>query len=166
VKTSATLGFRRIVCRSCGERRIVGVTCPTCGENPDPREADPDRPGRRRLARSALEALDADLPPVDAEQPSLTPAVWTRVQAVFEDLLKSLMEAIGDQAKAPGLMRGIGAFRQLEAEVASTPRLRPCDAPSRPRLRGGLTSWFNRRRADAAFVTVGEPRCHRTFPGG
>jgi hypothetical protein len=72
-----------------------------------------------------LEALDADLPPVDAEQPSLTPAVWTRVQAVFEDLLKSLMEAIGDQAKAPGLMRGIGAFRQLEAEVASTPRLRP-----------------------------------------
>jgi hypothetical protein len=125
VKTSATLGFRRIVCRSCGERRIVGVTCPTCGENPDPREADPDRQGRRRLARSALEALDADLPPVDAEQPSLTPAVWTRVQAVFEDLLKSLMEAIGDQAKAPGLMRGIGAFRQLEAEVASTPRLRP-----------------------------------------
>jgi hypothetical protein len=91
VKASAALGFRRIICLSCGERRIVGVACPTCGEDPDPREVDPDRQARRRLARFALEALDADLPSVEAEHLRMTPAVWPRTQAAFEDLLTSLM---------------------------------------------------------------------------
>jgi len=120
-----TLSFSRIVCRQCGDKRIVGVVCPTCGEEPDEREVDPDRQRRVRLARTALEILDGPAPDASPELSPLAAVIWGRMLVVFDDLLGAVMAANGDAREEPTLMNAIIVFRQLEGDVAATPRLRP-----------------------------------------
>jgi hypothetical protein len=70
VRYEGWLSFRRIICMRCGDVRIVGIPCPTCGLVPDEREVDPNRQRRQRLASRALETLNEVGPsgvPLDPE---------------------------------------------------------------------------------------------------
>lgn len=125
MKPAGILAFRRIVCVRCGERRIVGVACPTCGLAPDEREVDPDRQRRVRLVGVALEILNGAAPEPSPDLSTLATEAWGRIAGVLDEVLAAIMGAIEDANQEQALMDALKAFRQLEADVAAAPRLRP-----------------------------------------
>lgn len=115
------LSFRRIICMRCGDARVVGIPCPTCGFLADEREVDPDR---QRVSSQALEALNAAGPPGVPLRPE-PEGIWDRLGDLLETFLASLLEEIARPGDGAKLTAAIMALRQIEADVEATPRLRP-----------------------------------------
>lgn len=103
---------------------MVSVPCPTCGEQPDQREVDPDRQTRQRVAGVALQELAAEPPGGSALDLSPT-EVWGRLSELLEGFMRSLFDGLAGAAAAPALIEALRNLRRLRADVAATPRLRP-----------------------------------------
>lgn len=120
-----SLGFRQIDCRRCGDRRVVGVACPTCGMEPDPREVDPERQHRSRVAEQALSLLDDSNVPAPSRDLSVVPEhVWDPLGEWVDDFLEALRRAV-EESQERELHESIQALRQLKADYAAVPLLRP-----------------------------------------
>jgi hypothetical protein len=120
-----SLPYRRIRCTRCGEERIVGVPCPTCGMKPDEREVDPSRQARQAVVQRVRDAWAAPLPPPSGDLSTLATDSWDRLSAFIDSFIGGLAGAAADPPDDREVLAAVQAFRQLEADIAGVPRLRP-----------------------------------------
>jgi hypothetical protein len=125
MRYSGWLSYRQIECGGCGEKRVAGISCPTCGEAPDEREVDPDRQARQKAAASALEELEHGRPVVPVAPGPEPLEFFDKLSELAESFLASLVEAARDPRHADRLIAAVKALLEAKAEAAAAPRLRP-----------------------------------------
>jgi hypothetical protein len=164
MRYSGWLSYRQIECGRCGEKRVVGISCPTCGEAPDEREVDPDRQARQKAAASALEELDHERQVVPVAPGPEPLGFFDRLRELAESFLASLMEAAGDPRHADRLIAAVKALLEAQGEAAAAPRLRPWIAVWRAideileRLRSVARRYLVALTADAPLEAQREAR--------
>jgi hypothetical protein len=117
------LSYARILCLRCGDKRIRGVPCSTCGLLPDEREADPARQRRQKFAQEALSILDASLPQTSSTPLSAGHELWDLLSDLFEEYLAALPSLTTREPKP--LLLAVERLRDVKLRAASTPRYRP-----------------------------------------
>lgn len=124
--TTIGLEFAGIECLGCGEKRVRGQVCPTCGATPDPREVDAHTARRRRVAGRALSILEGPEPESGSPTPfEVLRSVWGELYSWLDEFLDTLAEAGESPDGEERLFEAVAKLRSIEARVKGVPRLRP-----------------------------------------
>lgn len=125
-RTVIDLNFAGIDCLRCGDVRVRGLACPTCGTKPDPRETDAKTNLRRRVAELALERLAAPYPDQQPTAPlELLLAIWGELESWIGGFLAALRNSADSAKGEVELLESIERFRSTRAKLAAVPRRRP-----------------------------------------